>query len=333
MRLTLLFAALLGLIPFAHSQGNVQPKGEKVEREREVILERFSTKIADSIESVATKCATAAAPACVSAIAAMPQPPAPEMDKRSADGLLGDYIGGVVGTIIAGITMVAVFLAWWTSRKTDYRAKTYQVFAEMLRTHEEILASIHMGQANGRDAIAHILSEFDFAYRVTKRASTNAGWSLAERLNIAYTYTYYGPKLHTVKVLHMYNPADLTLINDAIALKARSSVRKKGREFKGHQNRLSHYFRNLYSAYSFIESSRLTDKEKKALGKVLRAKLSNYEQALLVLNVLSHLGGKWKSDGLIEKYMPIRNVPEHFFAFDTAFHLKTEFPRVQFEWE
>lgn len=39
-----------------------------------------------------------------------------------------------------------------------------------------------------------------------------------------------------------------------------------GRQFKGHQNRLSHYFRNLFAAYAFIDSSRLSDSEKEALG-------------------------------------------------------------------
>lgn len=256
------------------------------------------------------------------------------MDERNARGLLGDYIGGVYGTAIAAITMFAVLLAWWTSRRIDYRSRTYEVFAKMLDTHEEIVSSIQLGEATGREAIANILSEFSFVYKLTKRLAASTGWELNERINIAYTYTYYGPQQHTQQVLSQYPAGQLKLIGDGMMKKARSGgSRVKGRQFKGHQNRLSHYFRNLFAAYSFIESSKLSRADKTALGKVLRAKLSNYEQALLALNIISHLGKKWSEDGLVKTHMPIRNIPEHFYSFDPEFDLVAEFPDVKFEWQ
>jgi hypothetical protein len=110
------------------------------------------------------------------------------------------------------------------------------------------------------------------------------------------------------------------------------SKRSQGRRLTGHQNRLAHYFRNLYAAYSFIESSKLTRKEKLDLGKILRSKLSNYEQALLVLNIRSHLGNAWEEDGkLVNVYMPIKNIPEHFFEFDKEFEMKKQFSGVTLE--
>lgn len=57
-------------------------------------------------------------------------------------GLLGDYIGGVWGTFFTAATVLGVFLTVWWSRRMDYRAKAYQVFAEMMRTHEEIVQSL-----------------------------------------------------------------------------------------------------------------------------------------------------------------------------------------------
>lgn len=322
------FLFFLNISSFIHAAEGKATVPE-VESQRDVAV--LTAKIIDAIRDVAPRCAAAAAPACLSAVAAVP---AEKMDSRTVDGLLGDYIGGVFGTFVSIVTMIVVFLAWNTSRKTDYKSKAYQVFAEMLRTHEEILSSIQIGNTKGRDAIGHILSEFHFIYRATTAIAVVAGWDLKQRIDIAYTYTYYGPKLHTMKVLSQYAKPHLFQLNNTIAVKARKmSKRTQGRQFTGHQNRLAHYFRNLYAAYSFIESSKLNRKEKIALGKILRAKLSNYEQALLVLNIRSHLGKAWEDGVLVNFYMPIKNVPEHFFEFDTEFEMKKQFPGVTFEWE
>ena len=257
---------------------------------------------------------------------------APSMESMQYKGLLGDYIGGVFGTLIGLLTLVLVGLAWLTSRRIDYKTKTYQVFAEMLRTHEEIVSSIDLGGTRGREAIALILSEFSFIYKATRSfVPSDEVWPLRQRIDIAYTYTYYGAQLQTQRILNQHNPALLKLIGDSISRKRQSGTR--GRSFGGHQNRLSHYFRNLYAAYSFINSSDLSDAEKESLGKVLRAKLSNYEQALLVLNVICHLGSDWNKTGLLKTYMPIKNVPKNFFSFDENFDLKREFPFITFEWE
>ena len=66
---------------------------------------------------------------------------------------------------------------------------------------------------------------------------------------------------------------------------------------------------------------------------MLRSKLSNYEQALLALNVLSHMGQDWQSSGLLRTYKPIKNIPRDFFSFDDSFDLKKAFPYIDFEWE
>ena len=255
-------------------------------------------------------------------------------------GLMGDYWGGVYGTIITAITSLVVLLTWWTTRKNDNKAKTYQVFTEMLRSHEEIVSSMRIGDAVGREAIALILSEFSFIYKATQSHVPEYGvWNMHDRVDIAYTYMYYGPQLQTQRVLSGYDPVLLKLIGDAVSAKQQRNARSIGarhrqRLFKGHQNRVSHYFRNLFAAYKFIDTSDLSEPEKKNLGKVLRAKLSNYEQALLLLNVMSNLGKPWKTDGLLDFYEPIRNVPRNFFSFDEQkFNLKTEFPEIDFEWE
>jgi len=253
-------------------------------------------------------------------------------------GLLGDYIGGVWGTLVGLVTLGIVVATWRSTRRIDYKSKTYQIFAEMLRTHEEIVSSIRLGNLVGRDAIDTILSEFYFIYRTTRKIVPSYDeWSVDQRIDIAYTMTYYGLQLHTQRILSRYDQPKLQGVADFVTKARQANERREDpkdkRRFPGHQNRLSHYFRNLYNAYRFIDRSDLSDAEKQSLGRVLRSKLSNYEQALLTLNIICHLGRDWERDGLTDKYEPIRNVPRDFFSFDEKFSLKQRFPSIDFEWE
>lgn len=256
-----------------------------------------------------------------------------QADAMQYYGLLGDYIGGFWGTFIGAFTLIAVFLTWRATRHTEYRSKTYQVFAEMLRTHEEIVSSMQVNGFKGRDALVLVLSEFYAIYKITKSVSdAGAAWDINSRIDIAYTYTFFGPHVVAASALKHYNQEQIKNVHDRI-----HEIRRENKDpkkiYAGHQNRLSHYFRNLYSAYVFIESSRLRDNEKLSLAKILRSKLSNYEQALVALNVVSHLGQEWERAGILFKYKPVKNIPEMFFTFDKDFTLKNRFPYINFEWE
>jgi hypothetical protein len=215
----------------------------------------------------------------------------------------------------------------------DYRVKTYQVFAEMMRTHEEIVASLRIGSKTGRDAFSSVLSEFYIIYKLTRQVvGDDAVWSIADRVDIAYTCTFFGAHIVSEEVLKDYGPERIKQLFGAIHT-ARQTEKSERRQFGGHQLRLSHYFRNLFSAYTFVDGTRLSMEEKLALEKVLRSKLSNHEQAVLTLNIMSHLGAEWERTGLVEKYKPIKNLPSFFLTFDRSFKIKDRFPYVNFEWE
>lgn len=267
--------------------------------------------------------------------ASTPPPAAP--DPMQYNGLLGDYIGGVWGTGISAITLVVVFITWWAGRQVDYKSKTYQIFVEMLRTHEEVVSSFKVGEQVGRDALEIMLSEFYFIYRATLKLVPNyEDWSIDQRIDIAYTIMYYGTQKHTELELGAYDNERIKKLIDLVtrARQKNSALEapKDKRRFPGHQNRLSQYFRNLYAAYKFVDTAKLSNEEKDALARTLRAKLSNYEQALLSLNIISHLGRAWESDKLVKRYMPIKNVPRFFFSLD-GFDLKARFSYINFEWE
>lgn len=114
----------------------------------------------------------------------------------------------------------------------------------------------------------------------------------------------------------------------------RDRLESQKSQFGGHQLRLSHYFRNLFSAYTFVDGTRLSMEREAGSGKGFALEtLQNHEQAVLTLNIMSHLGAEWERTGLVEKYKPIKNLPSFFLTFDRSFKIKDRFPYVNFEWE
>lgn len=324
------------------------------------------------------------------------------MDVLVYYGQLGDYLGGVFGTILAAVTTVFVFLGWRATTKIDERSKLYQIFIEMLRTHEEIVSSMSFGDLRGREAISEVLGEFYAAYRVIADLDCALSPLDVERqINLAFIATYYGmnpntelildrcePKFPCKELCKRLNAQRRTQLKEEIEAKLSRKLSRSAPEnvafrgevstayhlirsgeiprhiqdhlrmvldkamkrglmpqldtlqahidalsssykFSGHQNRLSHYFRNIRAAFDFIEKSRLSRKEKRHLALVLKSKLLNYEQALLALYALSSLGGEWRDSKILSKYAPIQDIPEHFFSFDEkSFSLESSFPEV-----
>lgn len=249
-------------------------------------------------------------------------------------GLLGDYVGGFFGTLAAAISVYFIYRSWKLTRAAHSRSSTFEMIAEMLDTHEEIVSSIKINDNTGRDSFVSLLSEFYAIYKMANIADTTSTLSIDQKIDISFTFMYYGTQTLTLVVLENYDTALIKSVSDGITQERLNGEIKK-RTFKGHQNRLSHYYRNIYSAFDFIDNSPLTEREKKALAKLYRTKLSNYEQALLALNIISHLGRPWEYKGLLAKYQPIKNIPKAFFTFDRTkqFSLKERFPYIEFEFE
>lgn len=321
--------------------------------------------------------------------------------------LIGDFFGGVWGTIIGVVTLILVGVTWISSRKIDERSKRYQIFAEMLRTHEEIVSSIKLDDLIGREALSKILSEFYSAYREIKLLNEfdKVELTLQNRIDAAFLIMYYGALPHVVKILEKsYPKLNAQKVCDKISDQKRSTLIKDVREnlnaqldaskaekdawdsaisscyliisnnglpvadklllrntlstaqnrpyrnidkngvinfieeyatkteFGGHQNRLSHYFRNLHAAFQYLSDQGFSRSEQRSMAKVLRSKLSNYEQALIALNSLTYQGRSWFESGLLKKYQLIKNIPEYFFEFDSEFVLENEFKMIDFEW-
>jgi len=122
--------------------------------------------------------------------------------------------------------------------------------------------------------------------------------------------------------------------NKRDSVKAKSiSDSKYTKYYGGHQHRLGHYYRHLFQTYKYLISAKyLTEDEDIFYGKMLRAQLSTYEQALLFINSISSLGMKWgltpEPVDIITRYHLIKNLPGTHVS-DIIF--KTYYPGVIYE--
>ncbi|MDN3694270.1 putative phage abortive infection protein [Chryseobacterium tructae] len=85
--------------------------------------------------------------------------------------------------------------------------------------------------------------------------------------------------------------------------------------FTGHESRLVHYYRHLFSTVKFVvknEKEKLFDYDQsREYLKILRAQMSNDEQILLYHNYISGIGEDWESEEnlFLSKYRMLHNLP------------------------
>lgn len=260
-------------------------------------------------------------------------------DVAAKYGAIGDFIGGYWGTLInlvgLAITIIFVYRTFSLTRKTENRSKVYDIFSEMVRTHDSITDSFAYAGQSGRDVFRTILREFSSVYKIVSSvaATGNVPWSINEKIDIAYTFVSFDPTWAAVEQLDKYDPQAVKDISNGVARLRDKATTMNKVLLRGHQGRLSNYYRNLYGIFSFIDASPLDKNEKMDLAKVVRAKLSNHEQGLLALNIVSHFGQAWEEDGLLGRYQIIKNIPKKFFTFDAITSIDALFPYVVYEWK
>lgn len=251
----------------------------------------------------------------------------PSTESLQSYALFGDYFGGFWGTMFSAGTLIVVVLTWSNSRHTEHRNSILVILGEMLQTHDTIVSTKPKLTSN-------VNSDFSTVYRITKSVEPNDDiWNIDARIDIAYTYAFYGPSTGAQHALSTHGAEKVTAVHNAVSNARNLSITHGGNTLRGYQAYLSQYMRNLFGMFDLIDSSNLSLADKKRLGKIVRTKLSNYDQAVLALNVISHLGRDWEEVGFITRYKPFSNVPKLFFGIDDKINLKERFPNVDFEWE
>lgn len=207
-------------------------------------------------------------------------------DQHELWGQFGDYVGGVLGPILALLALVALLITLHiqsremeiSSRQLRHSAKALSEqsrslqlqnferrFFDMLSLHHELINGMDLyskkwGTTQGRDCLVVFFDRL----KSNLESSTNGD-----------------NRPHIEKLLAGYEVF-----------------------YKKHNQELSHYFRHVYRTLKIIDECDIA--EKKDYAGILRAQLSNAELGLLFYNGLTSHGTKLKP--LAEKYALFENM-------------------------
>lgn len=264
-----------------------------------------------------------------------------KVDPENAEqfgGFIGGYIG-TMGTLLGVFLLIVTLLEQTQKDKSDGFERR---FFQMLDYHRENIAAIGFGEKGGARTFVTLIREF----RLTLDEIEGPCVFLAKNLtqfqiiDLAYMSFYYGTGPNSTRVLRAslekYSKElidyIINLLDDPALKKAKMGERKLNHiPFEGHQSRLGHYFRHLYAMVRYIDEH--GEDQSEEFAGILRAQLSNHEQALLCLNSLSTIGRAWKDKGLLVKYQMIKNIPKDFFDPNNELDIKKAYPEIKFEYE
>lgn len=204
-------------------------------------------------------------------------------------------------------------------------------FYEMLRLHKEnvnefsisLKSKYYSGKETvqyesvvaGRDVFRYFLHELKISYFVAKHIYPDR--EPEEWLNKAYHKFFHGLDLEKKrnsnsregKLDYEYDVAlaeiengnfkGSTPFNDEISKYGLRIEWLKFDLFRGHSSLLAHYYRHLFQTVKFIVKQNedfITYSEKRNYLRILRAQLSNHEQAMLFYNWKSGFGDSWENE-------------------------------------
>jgi hypothetical protein len=159
------------------------------------------------------------------------------------------------------------------------------------------------------------------------------------RFNITYLVVFFGIKedKRTVENIlkSIYSASFVESVFKAIDSKLSKDKLLSKMPLSGYQGVLGHYYRHLYQTVRFVHTRNTLFKDAKLeYVKTLRAQLSTFEQALLLINSISTIGRDWelneteKENGLITQYEMVKNLPAEFVDDVEAQKL---YPNIKYE--
>lgn len=260
----------------------------------------------------------------------------------SATGNIGDFIGGVVGTVLSFASVILLILTL-TDQRDQYKLDSFgQTFYEMLHIHNDNVTSMKLKDVDnttGRDVFSKLVNDYEHIYDIVHGCLENIrslvplpGKDMKEkndilkrmqeylkdeqgaiRLNmrIAYGFFFYGSEKFLLKSEQSAENDILEHVKHLLVLGNNMVC--------PHNVLLGHYYRHMYQMLKLVENaSFLGEKEKYGYAKQLRAQLNDDEQVLLYYNSLSDIGKDWIVDlgqkdrqkmCLIARFRMIKNIP------------------------
>jgi hypothetical protein len=258
-------------------------------------------------------------------------------------GLLGDFVGGYIGTFFALISVVFLLATLRSQRIAVERQNFENKYFELIKMHRENVAELEVQGTTGRKLFVVLIREFRSLLEIVTRMAVNHNQKLTQKqaFQVAYYCLFFGTGPNSSRMLKLSLAAfDKSFVDDLEHELDKPETKEKAKlerklgfvPFEGHQSRLGHYYRHLYQAVKYVDQQ-ILDIDKYEYVKTIRAQLTTHEQALLLINSLTPIGGEWWIKGFILNYRMAQNLPRDFFEPLTELDLSTLFPPNYFEWE
>lgn len=251
----------------------------------------------------------------------------------------GNFIGGYMGTLFALASVIFLYSTLRDQRRTSEIEKFETRFFELIRLHRDNVQEITLKTQNGKKIFVLFIREFREIMKIVKEVFKNDKLDIKQIIEISYLAFFYGIGPNSTRILkNSLTDYDKIKVNKLIQeLESQKHEIKKERNFdyvpfEGHQSRLGHYYRHLFQSINYCHNKKI-DIDKYEYIKLIRAQLSNHEQALLFLNSISKLGKPWKDENLIKTYRLIKNIPGDFFDPKNEIDIKELYPEMIFEYE
>jgi Putative phage abortive infection protein len=256
---------------------------------------------------------------------------------------LGEFVGGFLGTILALLTVSLIYATLRNQRESFEKQNFETKLFELVKMHRENAAETEVGRCRGRRVFVLLIREFRVILTFVRDIAGRLDLPLnnSDIIQIAYYVLYYGVGPNSSRMLKSslseFNNQFIDLLESELnssTLKTRiRRERKLGYlPFEGHQSRLGHYYRHLYQTVKYVNSHGSSE-TRYEYAKIIRAQLTNHEQALLLINSLTPLGQNWWVNGYMENYRMVQNIPRQFFDRVREINMSELFGKKYFEWQ
>lgn len=288
------------------------------------------------------------------------------LDYKSSGGI-GDTINGIAGPFIAIMASILTFLAFYIQYKANIQQRQQFIqslkdqrreritqdniwrierfenkYFELIKLHRGNILEIGISTDVGKKVFVLMIREFreilKIAISVSK--SMNINFTNEEYFIISFQALFFGVGPNSSRLfknsVEEYDKSfiyefEKTLNNSKKKEEIKMNRGFKYTPFEGHISRLSHYYRHLYQTVCFVKKQTI-EIDKKEYINILRAQLSTHEQALLFINSLTPTGKVWRTEGILEEYKFVKNIPKVFFDVNSEIDISEYFSSNYFDY-
>lgn len=230
----------------------------------------------------------------------------------------GDTLGGILNPIIGIVAILVTYLAFFiqflANKQVQNQFKIQQFesqFYEMLRIHKDNVNEMYLPSKNGenfngRYVLESIYYELIFCYNSCKllveanykQEINNPSKLKSSKSILTFVYKIWFFGTSNIDKTN-FDFLEIECFDYLKRIQTIDSLHEdiKHSILKGNQSRLAHYYRHLFQTVKFVANQNegfISYEDKRKYLRILRAQLSNYEQALLFFNWFSDFGYKWE---------------------------------------